>query len=58
MPNPGHNARPGLFYGWIIAFSLLVTYFLADGVSLTVPPVLYPRLIEEFSAAEGAVSFC
>jgi MFS family permease len=53
-----HTARPKFYYGWIVAFSLLVIYFLADGISLTVPPVLYPRLIKEFSASEGAVSFC
>ena len=56
--NPDQNARPKFFYGWILAFSLLAIYFLADGVSLTVPPVIYPRLIKEFGATEGAVSFC
>lgn len=56
--SPDQNSRPRVFYGWILAFSLLVIYFLADGVSLTVPPILYPRLIAEFGATEGAVSFC
>jgi MFS family permease len=56
--NLDRSVRPKFFYGWIIAFSLLGIYFLADGLSLTVPPVLYPRLIEEFSATEGGVSFC
>ena len=57
VPNPDQNTRPKVFYGWVIAFSLLVIYLRADGVSLTVPPVLYPRLIKEFGATEGAVSF-
>jgi MFS family permease len=56
--NPDTAARPKVFYGWIIASALLVIYFLADGLSLTVPPVLYPQLIKEFGATEGAVSFC
>ncbi len=59
MEKPKKEAsRPGLFYGWIIAFSLLVIYFLADGISLTVPPVLYPSLLKELGVSEGAVSFC
>lgn len=59
MEKPKKEAsRPEFFYGWIIAFSLLVIYFLADGISLTVPPVLYPSLIEEFGLTEGAVSLC
>jgi len=51
-PNPDQITCSKVFCGWIIAFSLLVIYLLADGVSLTVPPVLYPRLIKEFGATK------
>jgi len=51
-------ASPRFFYGWYIALSAVAIYFMTNGATISVPPVFYPKFIEEFQSTEKAVSFC
>ncbi len=47
-----------LFYGWYIALAAVIIYYMTNGATISVPPVFYPKFIEEFQATEAAVSLC
>ncbi len=51
-------ASPRIFYGWYIALAAVVIYFMTNGATVAVPPVFYPKFIEEFRSTEAAVTFC
>jgi MFS family permease len=41
-------ATQRVFYGWYIAAVCFVVYFFTNGMTIFVPPNLFPRLMEEF----------
>jgi sugar phosphate permease len=44
---------PRIFYGWYIAAVCFVVYFFTNGMTIFVPPNLFPRLMEEFGFNAG-----
>jgi sugar phosphate permease len=49
-------AQSGIYFGWYIAAVCLLIYFFTNGLSIFVPPNLFPRFMETFGATEGEVS--
>jgi len=47
-----------IFYGWYVATAAVMIYFMTNGATIAIPPVFYPKFIEEFKATEAAVSLC
>jgi len=47
------STPPRIFYGWYIAAVCFVVYFFTNGMTIFVPPNLFPRLMEEFGFNAG-----
>lgn len=51
-----NEPSPRFFYGWYVAAVCFVVYFFTNGMTIFVPPNLFPRLMEEFSLNAGEIS--